>query len=724
MSKALFRRFHGGYLVKGGVTSVLNAVDEAGDVLWSTTPDPVAPTISSAQVWPEPGYALTITKGSSEPTLTLDGLDVTADAGDNGDGTLIYVAPSAGELVAASADGSDSITVYPATRDEFDISFDRHMAPLGALPASYDAGGRLALTLNEAGASQGLSGQAQVGDEGIIFNGSNLYQRRTGITETFDGAIVVFDGELTTPTATDTILSLDPSGDGAFVLSVNQNHAIIGKGETGTPRFVAASQRVQLAWEYDTRNGRHRWISSNGYLSPWIDNADGGELIGPSDIRIGGASGSTAVDGVLEVFIKLRAPVGDDPLNVGSEFGRDLSYYWQRVARRRYQDKSPTEMLAVIAYGQSNALGGPTGGDDERMLEYMTEMDAVMPADLAGTIRGPGSSDVTGIASSGFVPIVLGGNITMGYGAARVWNGATPDPMTVAVMAAGVGGAAAENLDADPATGDGSAVSFNNFSHILSEMIRLAGLEDKAIPRVAIPFMQGGGNEGMSEAAYQPIFAGLMGDLIGEVQSQGAEPLIWLYQMNGDANRGAGELMAPALVQLAWARSNDCIFIATAPYEIFDGNTHLTGDSQLLLSEIAPRLQIDKDKGDPVPNPIPSVSRDTATQITITIPKRSDMTLSRDAGRYGVPVDHGGLEVEGGGSITNVVLANQTTTATLTVTISGTVTHIRNAMQAGVSPNTAFVTGMTEWFIETGWPSETVSGVDLQHFLPIFRDAV
>lgn len=363
---------------------------------------------------------------------------------------------------------------------------------------------------------------------------------------------------------------------------------------------------------------------------------------------------------------------------------------------------------------------------------------AAMPVGMKSTdgssvdnLRGNGGTKLIDLSvpATGLGGAYIESSVTIHAGA--MLSAATHMPtrdLTVG-MACGFGGGTLEDLDNDTATGDGLLRGWNNASHTWGEIARLATAEGRSWDLVPIIWDQGSANGTDSYTTFKGKFEAVIGQYAGLCQQTFGMPPTWLWSVSGvfrNVAPSAPPVWHYSQVQMDLANQYGAQIIALNAYELHatdDG--HLSATSELLAGELHIWLLAQKVKGIAVPNPIPTATRGT-NQIVVSIPKRSDMTLQRQADKYAAgSIDQwGGWQVEGGGAITALASEDLGTTVNITLTTSGTITAVKYMAQVGDVRGVAdrYEVRRGEFYLSAGVQSVAVPGRDLRYWLLPFYE--
>lgn len=355
----------------------------------------------------------------------------------------------------------------------------------------------------------------------------------------------------------------------------------------------------------------------------------------------------------------------------------------------------------MMAGGQSLSLGANVGGlyapsgarwrevfggganPGALMLNGLTRSDGVTVANVANPLLVGYN---TAVPASGYGPMVVQTSVPEGavLACAMLRDGLTD---AVAFQFHDAGGQSILNLDASGTTGTAGMVTpFANAEWWLAEAARVFGAAGK---EVRVPwFVLNQGEADVSQArgwwlAGARTYWSERRTQITRTTGQATAPLLMVQQTGGYMHNSALNLHQCKLDQLDLVRETGGVLIGPLyPYKIdnSDGKgVHKTWAGYVSAYEAGVWAAAEVAAGRAW-NLLPGAPSQAGNVVTIPVSARSDESLTTVAGvyaDYGGDPAHYGLEAVGGGTIESVTVSG----ASISVTVSGTVTGIRYAMQ-------------------------------------------
>ena len=557
----------------------------AGGVWYRPSIDPA--TMSSPNAWPELGSTITITKGTINGVivpgvLTLDGVDVTGDATDNGI-TLDYVVPVGGSakrtLTWTPESGLPvSMTVYPALANlpNVTVAIDAGTPYAGTASdvKSISAGGSRALVLNQMDAANAVKITKTA--TGFRFNGGNWL--RANHVATPVGKILMLarlcpfrhtgkDGSLVASNAMD--INVIPTGlRWGGVLGGNFNVNISPIKDFGQESVMA------FLVDYDA-----------GVATHWED--DGKEVV---TTRTAASMTQTQYnlgrfsDAELRELIVIEVGVGQ-PLPIS---GFDA---WRQMTQSNLV--LPTTAEVMGGFGQSlwQAQPVPVSPPEIRKVRnYQARMHALA---VNGIRRQADNALIYEIGNGGNLldysitaeavtlrPLRINNGETILFSAVR-WlrdyrsAAGLPTPALIAGTN-GLGGQGIDEFDDDPSTGTTQTTLWTNNQYWFTTAYNRGVIEYGSADIRYFGVVHGTADKVASLGEYYTDFIRATELHLNHCENlSGTRPKLWMTQSGGDTDSSNGDVWAVCLDQLALVDHYDAIFVGPLyPNLIFDDNVH------------------------------------------------------------------------------------------------------------------------------------------------------
>ena len=547
-----------------------------------------APSITSAAAWPEPGRTLTITAGSADTTVTVNGVDVlTVPAGQS----LEYAPTNPGTLVATNNIGSASITIRPLLANlagvTVAINTDTPYAGTASNVTSITAGGSRTLSLGQMDAANAVKILKTA--TGFRFQGGN-WLRGNGASITAGKVLFVAkffahshtgtDGRFVDTSLLDLLIQAGNLRiSGALSGNFNINMSAIAP--------FGAEQTIAILSDLDT-----------GTVTFW--ERDGYEVV---TTRTAGSGAMTQFDFGRFADAELREFVA---FEVGPGQALPISGFdaWKQMAQINLTPPVNAEVMGGLGQSLWQSWPVPASPPIERSTrnlqarEHALAVEGIRRASDGGLLNeignGGNAYDYTITAEQVTLrPLSVNNGETILFAMTR-WlrdyraAAGLPTPALIAGTN-GLGGQGIDEFDDDPTTGTTKTTLLENNEYWFTTAYNRGAIEYGSADIRYFGVVHGTADKTASLGEYYTDFIRAVDLHLDHCETlSGTSPKLWMTQSGGDADSSNGDVWAVCLDQLELVDHYNAVFVGPLyPYKIADDNVHPDHNARTLVGELA-----------------------------------------------------------------------------------------------------------------------------------------